>query len=95
MPFDGSIIHLLVVLAVAVFFGIICNKAGMLFTEHPDSPRTSMMKPVLQSAVNTARLIDNFTDISTIRILIVQVGFWKKKNCCVKEVLAAVCFLLY
>jgi hypothetical protein len=77
LPFNGSIIHLLAVLAVAFFSGIIANKAGMLFSEHPDSPRTSMLQPVQQAAMNTVRLIDNFTDIHTIRLVIGQVCSWR------------------
>jgi hypothetical protein len=76
MPFDGNIIHLLAIVSVGYFFGILSNKAGMLFSEHPDCPRTSMLQPILQSALSTARLIDNLTDISTIRLLIVQVCSW-------------------
>jgi hypothetical protein len=75
MPFNGDIIHLLTVLTVALFFGILSNKAGMLFTEHPDCPRTSMLPCVVQSAMNSARIIDNLTDLSTIRILVAQVCF--------------------
>jgi hypothetical protein len=75
MPFHGDIIHLLIVLTVALFFGILSNKAGMLFTEHPDCPRTSMLPCVLQSAMNSARIVDNLTDLSTIRILLSQVSF--------------------
>ena len=49
--------------------------AGMLFMDHPKRPRTSMLRPVLQSAVSTVRLIDNFTDMSFIRIVMAQVCF--------------------
>jgi hypothetical protein len=73
MPFNGNMIHLIIVLIVALFSGILSNKAGMLVSEHPDRPRTSMLQPVLQSAMNTARIIDNLTDLSTIRILFLQV----------------------
>jgi hypothetical protein len=75
MPFDGNIIHFLAVIAVALFSGIICNKAGMLFSEHPDCPRTSMWKPVLQSLMVTVRLVDNLTDISEIRVVVIQVCY--------------------
>jgi hypothetical protein len=85
MPFDGALLHFLSLIAVAVFSGTMCNKAGMLFTEHPDRPRTSMLLPIMQSAMNTIRMIDNFTDISTIRLVIAQV--WTG-HC------AAVCTLL-
>jgi hypothetical protein len=73
MPFDGDIIHLLVVLAVALYSGILSSKAGMLVSEHPDSPRTSMLQPILQSGMSTIRVIDSLLDISSIRIVFVQV----------------------
>jgi hypothetical protein len=76
MPFNGDIIHLLAVLSVTIFCFIMSNKAGMLFSEHPDSPRTSMLQPVLQSAMNTVRMIDNLTDIHTLRLVIRQVCAW-------------------
>jgi hypothetical protein len=73
MPFNGDIIHHLAVLSVAFFCSFLSNKAGMLFSEHPDSPRTSMLQPVLQSAMNTVRMIDNLTDMHTLRLVIRQV----------------------
>jgi hypothetical protein len=85
MPFDGALLHFLLLIAVAVFSGTMCNKAGMLFTEHPDRPRTSMLLPIVQSAVNTVRMIDNFTDISTIRLVIAQV--WTRHCTVVSTVL--------
>ena len=42
--------------------------------DHPKQPRTSMLKPVLQSAVSTVRIIDNFTDLRFIRIVLAQVS---------------------
>jgi hypothetical protein len=75
MPFDGNILHLFLVLGVGTLFGNLCNKAGLLFSDHPDSPRTSMLKPVLQALMNTFRMLDNFTDIITLRILISRVRF--------------------
>ena len=42
--------------------------------DHPKRPRTSMLKPLLQSAVSTVRIIDNFTDMSFIRIVMAQVS---------------------
>jgi hypothetical protein len=75
MPFNGNIIHVLAVYAVIFSSGNIANKAGMLFSEHPACPRTSMLKPMLQSVINTLRMIDNLTDISTIRIISLQVCF--------------------
>ena len=50
--------------------------AGLLFMDHPKRPRTSMLKPVLQSAVSTVRIIDNLTDMSLIRIVLAQVCFY-------------------
>ena len=41
--------------------------------DHPKQPRTSMLKPVLQSAVSTIRIIDNLTDLPFIRIFLAQV----------------------
>jgi hypothetical protein len=73
MPFNGNIIHHLTVYAVVFTSGILANKAGMLFSEHPACPRTSMLQPVLQSVISTLRMIDNITDISTIRIVFLQV----------------------
>jgi hypothetical protein len=78
MPFDGNVLHLVAVICVGAFFGTFWSKAGLLFSDHPDSPRTSMLKPVLQSLMCTFRAMDNFTDISTIRILVMQVCFWSK-----------------
>jgi hypothetical protein len=75
MPFDGNVLRLLASVSVGTLFGILCNKAGLLFTDHPDTPRTSILKPVVLALMNTFRLMDNFTDVSTIRILIVRVCF--------------------
>jgi hypothetical protein len=59
MPFNGDIIHHLAALSVASFFcSFLSNKAGMLLSEHPHSPRTSMLQPVLQVAMNTVRIIE-------------------------------------
>jgi hypothetical protein len=69
----GDIIHHLAVLSVAVFCSFLSNKASMLLSEHPDSPRTSMLQPVLQAAMNTVRMIDNLTDMRTLRLVMRQV----------------------
>jgi hypothetical protein len=69
MPFNGDIIRHLVVLSVAFFYSFLSNKAGMLLSEHPDSPRNSMLQPVLQAAMNTVRMIDNLTDMRTLRLV--------------------------
>jgi hypothetical protein len=76
MPFDGNILHLLASASVGTLFGILCNKAGLLFTEHPDTPRNSILKPVVLALMNTLRSMDNFTDVSMIRHLILQACFW-------------------
>jgi hypothetical protein len=71
-PFE-SYLHFLIVTAIPVFSGNLWLKSGGFFTEHPPEPRTSMVKPLLQSAIITARCLDNLTDISTIRIVMVEV----------------------
>jgi hypothetical protein len=76
MPFDGNIVHLLAVLVVWFFSAGIAAKSGLLFSERPEHPRTSILQVVMQSAMNTLRMMDNLTDISTIRLVIVQVGSW-------------------
>lgn len=74
IPF-GSFIHFLLVVGLCLFTGNLANKSGMLFMDHPAEPRNSMYKQLFGSAVSTVRLIDNFTDMSFVRIILTQVCF--------------------
>lgn len=62
-----------VMLAVLALFVNITGNCGAVPTLHPDEPHPSIHKPLLQSVLETGRIMDTLTDGFTIRLLVLQV----------------------
>jgi hypothetical protein len=68
-PF-GNLIHFTAVTALYGLFHNMANKTGLRASERPAVPRCSIFVPVIQAVVTTVRVMDSFTDMSFIRVLI-------------------------
>ena len=71
-PFQSSV-HFLIFITVAVAPLNVTHKCGLLYTEHPPTPRSSMLKPMLKAAVMTSRFMDNLTDFGLFRTVLDEV----------------------
>jgi hypothetical protein len=72
VPFRSSLTHVLVTACFVVSRSCV-NDCGLIAREQPPEPRHSLADVAVRAAVKAARICDSLTDMSFIRVLIVEV----------------------
>lgn len=72
MPYRNRALAV-VLLTILAFFVNVTGNCGAVPSLHPDEPHPNIRQPLLQSALETGRLMDTLTDGFTIRLLVLQV----------------------